>query len=75
MKTDLRIRLVSAACVLAAGLSGTLIAAELGVVHLGAGDMKIELGKSRQGLKMNVVSRSCPPNCGVDIAWRPLAAR
>ena len=73
MTTNLRIRLISAAAVLAAGLSGALIAAEIGVVHLGAGDMKIELGKSRQGLKMNVISRTCPPTCGVDIAWRPLA--
>lgn len=72
MTTDLRIRLISAAAVLACGISATLVAAEIGVVHLGAGDMKIELGKSPQGLSMNVVSRSCPPNCGVDIAWRPM---
>jgi hypothetical protein len=73
MTTDLRFKLISAAAVLAVGLSATLAAAEMGVVHLGAGDMKIELGKSRQGLKMNVVGRTCPPSCGVDIAWRPLA--
>jgi hypothetical protein len=73
LTTDLTIRLISAAAILAVGLSVTLVAAEIGVVHLGAGDLKIELGKSRQGLKMNVVGRTCPPSCGVDIAWRPLA--
>jgi hypothetical protein len=35
--------------------------------------MGISLGRSEAGLTMNIASRSCPPHCGIDINWRPLA--
>lgn len=71
--TSLGTRLTMAAAVLAVGLAGVFGAAQLGVVHLGAGEMKIVLGKGEEGLTMDIGSRSCPPNCGIDFNWRPLA--
>jgi hypothetical protein len=71
-RLDLRARLAMAGVVLAVGLASAFAAAEIGVVHLGAGEMGISLGKGEEGLTMNIDARSCPPNCGVDVNWRPL---
>ena len=71
MTQDLRIRLIAAGSVLAVGLATALISAEFGQVRLGAGDMKIELGKSHKGYTMDIAARSCPPYCGVDFNWQP----
>jgi hypothetical protein len=73
LKTRLDLRLAMAGAVLAAGLFSVVTAAQMGVVHLGAGEMGISLGRSETGLTMNIASRSCPPHCGIDINWRPLA--
>jgi hypothetical protein len=72
-RLDLKTRLAMAGAVLAVGLFSVFAAAQMGVVHLGAGEMGISLGKGEAGLTMNIDSRSCPPNCGIDINWRPLA--
>ena len=72
-RLDLKTRLAMAGVVLAIGLFSVFAAAEMGVVHLGAGEMGISLGKGEEGLTMNINSRSCPPECGIDINWRPLA--
>ena len=72
-RLDLKTRLAMAGAVLAVGLFSVFAAAQMGVVHLGAGEMGISLGKGEEGLTMNIDSRSCPPNCGIDINWRPLA--
>lgn len=72
MARDLPIKLASAAVLLAAGMTAVTFGAQLGVVHLNAGDMKIVLGKGAGGLTMEIASRTCPPNCGFDVNWRPL---
>jgi hypothetical protein len=73
MARDLQIRLTCAAALLAVGMTAVTVGAELGVVHLNAGDMKIVFGKGDGGLTMDIAARTCPPNCGFDINWRPLA--
>jgi hypothetical protein len=50
-----------------------MVGAQLGVVHLNAGDMKIVFGRSETGLSVDIGARHCPPHCNVDIAWRPMA--
>ncbi|MDP3739917.1 MAG: hypothetical protein Q8R02_21200 [Hyphomonadaceae bacterium] len=73
MARDLNIKLASAAVLLAVGMTAVTVGAQLGVVHLNAGDMKIVFGKGSDGLTMEIASRTCPPNCGFDVNWRPLA--
>lgn len=72
MAQNLKFRLTVASFVLATGLAAATIAAQLGVVHVGAGEMKIVMGKGEEGLTMDISARTCPPNCGIDIGWRPL---
>ena len=73
MTRDLKIRLASAAALLAVGMTAMTAGAQLGVVHLNAGDMQIAFGKSELGMTMDIAARKCPPNCTIDINWRPLA--
>ncbi len=73
MAQGLQYRLVIAGVVLASAIAGGVAGAQLGVVHIGAGETKIVLGKGEEGLVMDILARSCPPNCGIDIGWRPLA--
>jgi hypothetical protein len=73
MPRHLQIKLACSAALLAVGMGGLTTAAQLGVVHLNAGDMTIVLGPSDGRLTMDIAARTCPPNCGFDIAWRPLA--
>jgi hypothetical protein len=73
MTRHLQIKLACAAGLLAIGMSFLTVGAQLGVVHLNAGDMKIVFGRGETGLTMGIAARSCPPHCSVDIAWRPLA--
>ncbi len=72
MARELQIKLASAAVLLAVGMTAVTFGAQLGVVHLNAGDMKIVFGKTGSGLTMDIASRTCPPNCGFDVNWRPL---
>jgi hypothetical protein len=74
MARDLQIRLACAAALLAFGLSGLIVGTRFGVVHLNAGDMTLVFGPGENGLTMGMASRGCPPNCGFDINWRPVAA-
>ncbi|MEZ5937774.1 MAG: hypothetical protein R3C52_06090 [Hyphomonadaceae bacterium] len=70
----LRLRLALAGAVLTASLAGAMVGAHLGVVDLGAGDMKIVIGRqAERGLVVGVAPRTCPPRCGFDINWRPFA--
>jgi hypothetical protein len=69
----LQIKLACAGALLATGMAFITVGAQLGVVHLNAGDMKIVFGKSDSGLTMDIGARTCPPHCNVDIGWRPLA--
>jgi hypothetical protein len=62
-----------AALMLGAGLICIVAAAEIGEVHLNAGDIKVVMGRGDDGFTMDIVSRTCPPNCGFDVNWRPLA--
>lgn len=71
MARHLQIKLACSAALLAFGMAALTVGAEIGVVHLNAGDMKIVFGKSDGGLTMDIAARTCPPNCGFDIAWRP----
>ena len=73
LSRDLTIRLASAGALLAVGMTSLSVGAQLGVVHLNAGDMKIVFGKGDGGLTMDVAARTCPPHCSFDIGWRPLA--
>jgi hypothetical protein len=73
LSRDLTIRLASAGALLAVGMTTLSVGAQLGVVHLNAGDMKIVFGKGEGGLTMDVAARTCPPHCSFDIGWRPLA--
>ena len=73
MTTNLKYRLIAAGFVLAAGLAAALTAASMGVVHVGAGETKIVLGRGEHGLDLNIAARTCPPQCGVDFDWRPLS--
>jgi hypothetical protein len=73
MTRDLKIRLASAGALLAVGMTAMTAGAQLGVVHLNAGDMQIAFGKSERGMTMDIAARKCPPNCTIDINWRPLA--
>lgn len=73
MARDLRNKLAIAATVLAAMMAAVIVAAQLGVLKVGAGDMNIVVGKGEAGLTMDIVARSCPPNCGFNIDFRPLA--
>jgi hypothetical protein len=67
-------KMAMAGGMLAAGLAMMAAAAQIGAVHLGAGDMQIVLGKGEQGMTMDIAARTCPPHCGFDINWR-LAGR
>ena len=73
MPRHLQIKLVSSAALLAFGMAALTAGAQLGAVHLNAGDMQIVFGRTDSGLTMDIAARTCPPNCGIDIAWRPLA--
>lgn len=73
-RNGLGTRLAWSGGLLAVGLAAVAAGAQLGVVHVNAGDMKIVLGKSHSGFTMDIAARNCPPNCGFDIAWRPLAS-
>ncbi len=73
MARDLKPRLAWAGGVLAVGMITLMAGAEMGVVHLNAGDMKIVFGRGAEGLRMDIATRTCPPNCGFDVNWRPLA--
>ncbi len=74
MARGLQIRLACAASLLCLGLAGLIAGTRFGVVHLNAGDMTFVFGPGETGLTMGMVPRGCPPNCGFDINWRPLAA-
>ncbi len=74
MARGTQIRLACAGFLLAVGMTVVTFGAQLGVVHLDAGDMKIVFGTGNDGFTMDVASRTCPPNCGIDINWRPVAA-
>ena len=71
--SNLNVRLACAGALLAVGMTGLSVGAQLGVVHLNAGDMKIVFGKGADGITMDVAARTCPPHCSFDIGWRPLA--
>ena len=73
LSRDLAIRLASAGALLAVGMTTLSVGAQLGAVHLNAGDMKIVFGRGEGGLTMDVAARTCPPHCSFDIGWRPLA--
>jgi hypothetical protein len=74
MARDLQIKLACAAALLAFGLIGLAVGTRFGIVHLNAGDMSFVFGPSENGLTLGMVPRGCPPNCGFDINWQPLAA-
>jgi hypothetical protein len=71
MPRHLQIKLACSAVLLAVGMAALTACAQLGIVHLNAGEMTIVLGPSDGRLTMDIASRTCPPNCGFDIAWRP----
>ena len=73
MPRHLQIKLACSAALLAVGMAGLTAGAQLGVVHLNAGDMTIVMGPADGRLTMDIAARTCPPDCGFDIAWRPLA--
>ena len=73
MPRHLQIKLACSAALLAFGMAALTAGARLGVVHLNAGDMTIVLGPSDGRLTMDIAARSCPPDCGFEIDWRPLA--
>ena len=75
MPRHLQIKLACSAALLATGMAALTAGAQLGVVHLNAGDMTIVLGPSDGRLTMDIAARTCPPNCGIDIAWRPIGDR
>ena len=66
-------RLVWAGGLLSCALAAVVAGAQIGVVHVNAGEMKIVMGKSESGFVMDIAGRNCPPDCGFDINWRPLA--
>jgi hypothetical protein len=72
MAREHQLRLACAAVLLAVGMTAVTFGAQLGVVHLNAGDMKIVFGRGDGGLTMDIAARTCPPNCGFDVNWRPL---
>jgi len=72
MTRDLQNKLAWAGGLLAVGMTLVTAGAQLGVVHLNAGDMKIVFGRGEQGFTMDIATRTCPPHCGIDINWRPL---
>lgn len=74
MARDLQIRLACAAALLAIGMAGLAVGTRFGIVHLNAGDMSFVFGPSENGLTLGMVPRGCPPHCGFDINWQPLAA-
>jgi hypothetical protein len=69
----LKIKLASAGALLATGMAFLTVGAQLGVVHLDAGDMRIVFGRSDGGPVMDIAARTCPPQCNVDVVWRPMA--
>lgn len=71
--SELKAKLSMAAGMLAVGVICIITAAQIGTVHVNAGDIKVVMGKGHDGFTMDIVSRTCPPNCGFDIDWRPLA--
>lgn len=73
MARELRNKLAIAATVLAAMMTAVIVAAQLGVLKVGAGDMNIVVGRGEAGLTMDIAYRTCPPNCGFAVDWRPLA--
>jgi hypothetical protein len=73
MTRHLQIKLACAGALLATSMAVLAVGAQLGVVHLNAGDMKIVFGRSETGLTMDIGARTCPPHCSFDIAWRPMA--
>ena len=73
MTRDLKIKLAWSGGLLAVGMTLVTAGAQLGVVHLNAGDMNIVFGRGEQGFTVDIATRRCPPHCGIDVAWRPLA--
>lgn len=73
MARDLQLKLAWAGGLLAVGTTMIIAGAQLGVVHLNAGDMKIVFGRGEHGFTMDIAARTCPPHCNFDIAWAPLA--
>ncbi len=73
MPRHLQIKLACSAALLAIGMAALSAGAQLGVVHLDAGEMTIVLGPGDGRLTMDIAARSCPPDCNIDIVWRPLA--
>jgi len=73
MPRHLQIKLACSAALLAVGMVALTAGAQLGVVHLNAGEMTIVMGPSDGRLTMDIASRTCPPNCTFEIDWRPLA--
>ncbi len=72
-KSGFDTRLVIAAGVLAAGVFTAVGAAHVGDVDLGAGDVMISMSRGETGILMDIAPRTCPPHCGIDFDWRPLA--
>ena len=72
LSRGLSIRLACAGALLTTGMMALSVGAQLGVVHLNAGDMKIVFGRGDGGLTLDVAARTCPPHCSFDIGWRPL---
>lgn len=73
LSRSLSIRLACAGALLTTGMMALSVGAQLGVVHLNAGDMKIAFGRGESGLTLEVAARTCPPHCSFDIGWRPMA--
>lgn len=72
--SGLQIRLACAAILLTFAMCALAVGSRFGVVHLNAGEMTFVFAPSEDGLSMGMAARGCPPHCGFDVAWRPLAA-
>jgi hypothetical protein len=73
MTRHLQTKLACAGALLAVGMAFVTVGAQLGAVHLNAGDLNIVFGRGEGGLTMDIATRSCPPDCGFDVNWRPMA--
>ncbi|MEZ6028541.1 MAG: hypothetical protein R3C46_02225 [Hyphomonadaceae bacterium] len=74
MARGLQIRLACTAALLGFGLAGLAVGTRFGIVHLNAGEMSFVFGPSENGLTLGMAPRGCPPHCGFDINWQPVAA-
>lgn len=67
------VKLMLAFALLCALLLTSLSAARMGPVEVGAGEVSILLSAAENGLALDIGARSCPPQCGFEVNWRPLA--